>query len=580
MTATAVEDRLRDRLTELSGDGAPAPRSTAAEMIRAARQANVSEPTLLRAVAGALGIAYVESLAAYATSADFVADVPISFARRHGVLGLIAPDEDGRITIAVGGVEHLRQVEILSRFLGRPATPILAPAAVVAAAINAAYQQRTGQAQEVIDRLDATDRDDVLRAVRAMDGREDLLDVAARAPVIKLVNLILFEAARADASDVHVQPYEDHLAIRTRIDGVLYDTFSLPRSVQDEVISRLKVMGRMNIAEKRLAQDGRATVQIGDRVIDLRIASLPTSFGERVVVRLLDKSSRLYELHEIGMDPLTLARFQRLLAAEHGLVLVTGPTGSGKTTTLYSALGRINTAEKNVLTLEDPIEYQLTGVSQTQVSERKGMTFASGLRNVLRQDPDVIMVGEIRDRETATMAIQSSLTGHLVFSTLHTNDAASAVTRLLDLGIEPYLVASSLVGVLAQRLVRRVCPRCAAPRVPDEPELRWLGVARDAAAQMRRGGGCDACRRTGYRGRVGAFELIVIDEALRALIQSRATASEVKAAAVRAGTRTLRDDGIAKVLAGMTTVSEVERVTAEPGQDVEPIVDASIDPSP
>jgi general secretion pathway protein E len=395
-------------------------------------------------------------------------------------------------------------------------------------------------------------------------AREDLLDNASRAPVIKLVNLMLFEAAKSSASDVHIQPYEERLMVRTRVDGVLYDAFALPKHVQEEVVSRVKVMGRMNIAEKRLAQDGRATVQIGDRVVDLRIASLPTSYGERVVIRLLDKSARLYELAEIGMDALTLRRFQELVSVEHGLVLVTGPTGSGKSTTLYAALKRINSKEKNVLTLEDPIEYQLEGISQTQVSDKKGMTFASGLRSVLRQDPDVIMVGEIRDRETATMAIQSSLTGHLVFSTLHTNDAASAVTRLLDLGIEPYLVASSVVGVMAQRLVRRICEQCAAPFTPDEAELAWLGVSAEAARGMRKGRGCAACRGTGYRGRVGTFELLTMDERVRKLIQARATAAEIKDAGVAAGMRTLRDDGVAKVLAGVTTTSEVERVTMRP----------------
>jgi general secretion pathway protein E len=331
------------------------------------------------------------------------------------------------------------------------------------------------------------------------------------------------------------------------------------------VVSRIKVMGRMNIAEKRLPQDGRATVSVGRRAIDLRIATLPTSKGERVVLRLLDKGARLYELPELGMDVRTLAQFEQLITLEHGLILVTGPTGSGKTTTLYSALNRINGKEKNVLTLEDPIEYELEGVSQTQVSYKKGMTFASGLRSVLRQDPDVIMVGEIRDLETATMAIQSSLTGHLVFSTLHTNDAATAVTRLLDLGIEPYLASSSLVGVLAQRLVRRVCPACAVAYEPSEEDLQWLNIEPPRANRLRRGTGCTQCRHTGYRGRLGAFELLVLDENLRRLITARATASELKAATVAAGMRTLRQDGIRQILAGVTTIAEVERVTMSSG---------------
>jgi general secretion pathway protein E len=500
----------------------------------------------------------VEGLGVFVPSADFLARVPIAFARQHKLLGLIG--EDGKLVLALGDEAELEQVQIVGRFLGRAVLPVLCPADVVLAAINDAYQTRTGQAQAVIDRLD---RGSVLEEVRRMGagGREDLLDNASRAPVIKLVNLMLFEAAKANASDVHVQPYEERLVVRTRIDGVLYDSFTLPKSVQEEVVSRVKVMGRMNIAEKRLAQDGRATVQIGDRVVDLRIASLPTSFGERVVIRLLDKSRRLFDLAEIGMDPTTLAGFSELIGIEHGLILVTGPTGSGKSTTLYAALRRMNSKEKNILTLEDPIEYQLEGISQTQVSDKKGMTFASGLRSVLRQDPDVIMVGEIRDRETATMAIQSSLTGHLVFSTLHTNDAASAVTRLLDLGIEPYLVASSVVGVLAQRLVRRVCSGCARAHRAGTAELEWLGVPAERTLGMREGAGCGVCRNTGFRGRVGIFELLKMDERVRGLIQNRATAAEIKEAAVGAEMRTLREDGVEKVLAGVTTAGEIERVT-------------------
>jgi general secretion pathway protein E len=515
-------------------------------------------------------VRFLQTLDDFAPLADFVTSVPIAFARRHRILALT--DDRGRELLAIGDPASLEQIQIVSRFLNRALDPILVPSDVVLAAINDAYQKRTGQAQAMIETLD---RNEVLDELHRLSSREDLLDNASRAPVIKLVNLILFEAVKAGASDVHVQPYEDRLMLRTRIDGVLYDNFQLPKNVQEEVISRVKVMGRMNIAEKRLAQDGRATVQVGDRMIDLRIASLPTSFGERIVVRLLDKSARLYELSDLGMDAVSLVRFRKLISAEHGLILVTGPTGSGKSTTLYAALKQINSKEKNVITLEDPIEYQLDGISQTQVSDKKGMTFASGLRSVLRQDPDVIMVGEIRDRDTATMAIQSALTGHLVFSTLHTNDAASAVTRLLDLGIEPYLVASSLVAVLAQRLVRRVCADCGKEYAPTASELRWLGVDASRASNLRLGAGCAVCRHTGYRGRLGTFEMIVIDEGIRRLIQSRATASEIRDAAIRSGTRLLRDDGIEKILAGITTTSEVERVTAQPDDESSTASEAS-----
>jgi general secretion pathway protein E len=514
-----------------------------------------------------LGLTVVESLGGREPSAEFVERIPIHFARQHGVLGLAG--ENGKLSVAVSDSSFPAAwdaLQVVSRFLSRPVQPLIAPAALVSAAINEAYERRTGQAQTFVHSIEISrgSARDVLRQhaeewqqLRA--GRDDLLDVAGRAPTIKLVNLALFEAVQARASDVHLQPYEDTLILRMRIDGVLHDALQLPKRMQEELISRIKVMGRMNIAEKRLPQDGRATVQVGDRAIDLRIATLPTSFGERVVIRLLDKSSRLYNLAELGMESAPFAHFRRLISADHGLILVTGPTGSGKTTTLYAALQEINQRERNILTLEDPIEYQLPGVSQTQVSEKKGMTFASGLRSVLRQDPDIIMIGEIRDRETAVMAIQSALTGHLVFSTLHTNDAAGAVARLLDLGIEPYLLASSLAGVLAQRLVRRVCPDCASAAPADDLErLNATSMLSDRVVITR---GCSACRQTGYRGRLGIFELLLVDDAVRKQIQATSTASEINAAARSSGMASLREDGVAKVRAGVTTVDEVLRVT-------------------
>ena len=508
-------------------------------------------------------------------SAEFVEKVPIRFARRHGILGLAA--DAGPMPVAIGGLEALESLETVCRFLGRSAVAVLAPPERIVRAINAAYQKRSGQAENLIRKLvvdeggpAGLDRDSVLAEVRGLAGREDLLDVASRAPVIKLVNLVLFEAVKLQASDVHIQPYEERLVVRLRIDGVLFDAFDVPKSLQDEVVSRVKVMGRMDIAEKRLPQDGRATAQVGDRVIDLRIATLPTRFGERAVIRLLDKSANLYSLGEVGMDPATVTRFRQLIRVEHGIVLVTGPTGSGKTTTLYAALREIDSTRRNVLTLEDPIEYGLDGVSQTQVSDKKGMTFAGGLRSVLRQDPDVIMVGEIRDRETATMAIQSALTGHLVFSTLHTNDAPSAVTRLLDLGVEPYLLASSIIGVLAQRLVRKVCGECGAATEASTDQSLSLGLPPMAAHEMsglRQGQGCDVCRQTGYRGRVGIFELMAVESSVRRLIMKRSSAAKIASASVRNGMRTLRQDGVAKVLSGITTCDEVLRVTSGAAED-------------
>ncbi|MCX5647506.1 MAG: ATPase, T2SS/T4P/T4SS family [Planctomycetota bacterium] len=524
-----------------------------------ARLAGIDGDVVAGATADALGLPYLESLAGLAPDAGFLARVPIAFARRHGVLGLAG--KDGVALAAIADLAQWLQVQVLGKVLGGVLVPVLAPRAEILRAIGAAYELQTGQAQRVIEQLDEAQ---VLREVNEAVRSEDLLDVASRAPVIKLVNLVLFEAVKRRASDVHIQPLEDRLAVRFRLDGVLYDVFDPPRALHPEIVSRIKVMGGMNIAEQRLAQDGRATVEVGHRVVDLRIATLPTHLGERVVIRLLDKSARLYTLDELGMAPHVLVEFRRLIHTDHGIILVAGPTGSGKTTTLYAALQEINAKELNILTLEDPIEYRLEGISQTQVSDKKGMTFASGLRHVLRQDPDIIMVGEIRDAETARMAIQSALTGHLVFSTLHTNDAAGAVARLLDLGAEPYLMASSLLAVLAQRLVRRVCTQCrTAHDIAEEEHHEWSRVAgqRELPERLYHGSGCEACLGTGYRERVGVFELLTVTEPIQELVLGHAKSSSIKAAALAEGMTTLRADGLAKAVVGATTLEEVVRVT-------------------
>jgi general secretion pathway protein E len=509
----------------------------------------------LAAWAERLEVPVLSTLSGRTAAASFVKQIPIGFARRNLVLGL-AGNDDQSLDVAIANISRWQVLDVISRHLDRDVNPILVPDTEVLAAVNRAYEQKSDEAQSLVSGME---REEIIRELEASVSCEDLLDSSGRPPVIKLVNSILFEAIRARASDVHVQPLEDALIIRQRIDGVLLDALSVPKDFQDEVISRLKVLGKMNIAEKRLPQDGRASVQVGDRLIDLRIASLPTSYGERVVVRFLDKSSRLYTLTELGMDDDTLSRFRRLIKREHGMILVTGPTGSGKSTTLYAALQEINSKDLNVLTLEDPIEYQLKGISQTQVNEKKGMTFAKGLRNILRQDPDIIMVGEIRDSETAEMAIQSSLTGHLVFSTLHTNDAASAITRLLDLGIEPFLVASSVVAVVAQRLVRRICLEC---RESQSSDNGYSGSF-SGIAETFRGRGCESCRYTGYAGRIGLFELMEVTDSIRDLIQKRANAAQIRDEAIRLGMRLLADDGKRRVQNGTTTIEEVIRVTTE-----------------
>jgi general secretion pathway protein E len=488
----------------------------------------------------------------------FVQRFPIGFARQHGVVALLGEVDEPVVVIA--GPDDWSAFDTVNRVLGIHAPPLFAAREEILGAINSVYEQGRLQPDVMLDSIGS---DDAASKLKQLEARDDLLATDGQAPVVELVNLILLDAVKGAASDIHFQPYRETLVVRYRIDGVLFDAHTVPKSLQDEVLSRIKVLGKMDIAEKRLPQDGRATVTVGERVIDLRIASLPGSYGERIVLRLLDKSTRVYSLSEVGMDEEIQARVRELIALEHGLILLTGPTGSGKTTTLYAALQEINTRDRNVLTLEDPIEYDIEGISQTQINVKKGLTFASGLRNVLRQDPDIIMVGEIRDHETAVMAIQSALTGHLVFSTLHTNDAASAVTRLLDLGIEPYLVSSSLLAVLAQRLLRKVCSKCAIEKDMSAEERAQLGLAADAnvALRYRAGPGCPACRNTGFRGRVAICELLRVDESIRRTIQLRASAADIRDAAVQAAMRLLRDDGIEKVLAGITTPSEVARVT-------------------
>jgi len=524
--------------------------------VAAARLHGVGPELENKAVARLLNVPLLDSLSDLAPWPEFVNRTPISYCRQNQVIGL--QTTDGRPTVAVTGIDAWQHVDMVSRWMKTAVQAVIAPVAEIQAAVNRSYEQQTDQTNALLDDI-AVDGD---ATFAELVQRDDLLDSGDRAPVIRLVNSLLFEAVRAKSSDIHIQPREHEVAVRMRIDGVLFDIHKLPKQIQEEVITRMKVLGKMNIAEKRLPQDGRATVKVGQRAIDLRIASMPTSHGERVVIRLLDKSAKMYTLEELGMDEISLQRFRSVIHQEHGLILVTGPTGSGKSTTLYSALQELNTDERNAVTLEDPIEYELDGISQTQINTRKGMTFASGLRSVLRQDPDIIMLGEIRDHETAVMAIQSSLTGHMVFSTLHTNDAPSAVTRLLDLGIEPYLASSSLLAVLAQRLVRRICPDCRVVVTTTAAERASIGLP-DDVAQVYRGEGCDSCRGTGYQGRFGVFELLMIDEDVQQCIQRQATAAEIRDLGIKQGMRPMRLDGLQKVIAGKTTIEEVARVTVD-----------------
>lgn len=390
-----------------------------------------------------------------------------------------------------------------------------------------------------------------------------LKDLASEAPIIKLVNLLITRAVEGRASDIHIEPFDDELKVRYRIDGILHDVESAPKRLQAAIVSRIKIMAKLNIAERRLPQDGRIRLKVGDREIDFRVSTIPVLYGESVVMRILRKEGIVIDLDLLGFPAETLSGFNQLITKPNGIILVTGPTGSGKTTTLYGALDKINSPDKKIITVEDPVEYQLKGVNQIQVKPQIDLTFANTLRHIVRQDPDIIMIGEIRDLETAEIAIQSALTGHLVFSTLHTNDAPSAITRLIDMGVENFLLSSTIRGILAQRLVRVLCPSCREvdPSAADREEIALLGIGSDMT--LYRGRGCEQCSFTGYYGRSGIFELLPVDEEIRSLILQNADANELRQAAVKRGMRTLLKDGSEKIKAGMTTLSEVLRVTQE-----------------
>ncbi|MBW2014632.1 MAG: type II secretion system ATPase GspE, partial [Deltaproteobacteria bacterium] len=428
-------------------------------------------------------------------------------------------------------------------------------------AINISYDLSRDSAEQLVQDME----EDSSAIISEIEEKADLLDDISDAPIIKLVNHIISQSVKARASDIHMEPYRDSFKVRYRVDGILYDLLSPPKWVQPALISRIKVMAKMNIAEKRLPQDGRFDVKIGNQEIDVRISTIPTSFGERLVLRLLDKSGSLISFSDLGLASDKLDLLENLVRFPNGIMLVTGPTGSGKTTTLYAILSSINIPDINIITIEDPVEYQIKGISQIQVNPKINLTFAAGLRSIVRQDPDVILVGEIRDRETAEIAVQSALTGHLVFSTLHTNDSASAITRLVDIGVEPFLISSSVLAVVAQRLVRVLCRNCKQPYTPDNSTLKSIGITPDQFQEttIYRANGCENCFHTGYRGRTGIFEIMLLDSSLKSLILTTYDSSQIKNAALNLNMVTLRQDGIQKVLRGISTIEEIIRVTQQ-----------------
>jgi general secretion pathway protein E len=491
-----------------------------------------------------------------------VSKVPIAFYRQQKVFPIAFTN--GGVKVAVSDPLNLQPLDDLAVFLGVPVEPVLSSERELMAAINRFFDRETGSTEQVMQDLEGEDLGAIANEIEETD---DLLDLASEAPVIRLVNSILTQAVRARASDIHIEPFERELKVRYRIDGLLYNTLTPPRRLQAAISSRIKVMANLNIAERRLPQDGRIRIRVGEKDVDIRVSVVPIAYGERIVLRLLDKTSVLLGLEEIGMSEETYGKYSRLIKRSNGIILVTGPTGSGKTTTLYATLNKINAPELNMITIEDPIEYQLNGIGQIQVNPRIDLTFANGLRSILRQDPDIIMVGEIRDRETAEIAIQSSLTGHLVFSTLHTNDAAGAVTRLLDMGVEAFLVSSSVIAIIAQRLVRVICRQCRESYRPDLSLVKEIGLDRSSELPFDgffyRGKGCAACFQTGYRGRSGIYELLIIDDNIRSLIMSGADSNVIKRKGVEQGMITLLRDGVDKIVKGVTTVDEVLRVTQE-----------------
>lgn len=521
----------------------------------------VTEEQLLGAFSRSLGIPYLATLDDCRVPNDFVQKVPVQFARNHNLVAI--GQENGTLRVATCSPLEINPMDDLSSLLGAEVEPVLSPRGEIANLISRAYKAKADVVDEALG--DFQD-EDIVGLTKEIEESEDLLDMANKAPIIKLINMILFQALKMRASDIHLQPFEDRIQIRYRIDGILYDMEAPPKKVQEAIISRIKVMGKMDIAERRLPQDGSTSIRLGDSDVDIRISSVPTLHGERIVMRLLDKGARLYDLEEIGFTERDLETFVKFIDYPNGILFVTGPTGSGKTTTLYSALKRINAAELNIMTIEDPIEYQLAGISQIQVSNKKGLTFASGLRSLLRQDPDVMMVGEVRDVETARIAIQAAQTGHLVFSTLHTNDAAGAITRMLDIGIEPYLVSSSVICVMAQRLVRLICQECREgtdATEDDRKKMRAVGLDPDRlpGGKLWKGRGCEACFGTGFTGRTGIYEIMPIDEIVRNQIMDRVGSNTIKKASVERGMKTLRMDGIEKVIKGQTTLDEILKVT-------------------
>jgi type IV pilus assembly protein PilB len=523
----------------------------------------ITERDLAKAIAQQWELPYTE-LGEDTINPDAVKMLPPYMAKRHGVLAVDRRHD--HLVVAMPDPSNVVAIDDIRLLTGLNVEIIIASPEDIAR-LHSKFGTVAQDLDEMLkaqlgDKVDAEVVEDV-----SVDASEELTvdrlrSMTEEAPVVRIVNQVITQAIKAGASDIHIEPHRKDVKVRFRVDGLLQDIMAPPKAVQAALISRVKILASLDIAERRLPQDGHIHMKVDGKELDFRVSTLPTVLGEKIVIRILDSGKTKAPLDKIGMPADVLETWIRLVEKPYGMLIVTGPTGSGKTTTLYTSLERINTPERNIVSVEDPVEYQIPRVNQVQVNIKAGLTFASGLRSILRQDPDVVLIGEIRDRETAQIAVQASMTGHLVLATLHTNDAPGAATRLADMGVEPFLVTASLIGVLAQRLVRVICPTCKEAYIPPPEALRRLGLdpERHANLELHRGRGCDGCRKTGYRGRTGVYELMVMNDRLRALVLAGSSADQIRAAAREDGMRTLRDDGVQKVMEGITTVEELLRV--------------------
>lgn len=521
----------------------------------------VDEEQILTALGEQYNVPFVPELGDEVEAA-LTTKVPISFIREYH---MVPYKRNGTgFLVAVNDPVNLLPLDDLRLLLGGPVSPVLCRKSEIQKIIDGYFEQQSENAADMIDSITMSEKEgDKYKNLESAGSERDLLDLANEAPIIKLINLVITGAVKERASDIHIEPFEKEVRVRYRIDGVLYEKFAVPRGQQAAVISRVKIMADLNIAEHRLPQDGRIKIRLSGKEIDIRVSVIPVAHGERVVMRILEKGSFLFSLEHLGMEEKDRTQLDKIIQSSHGIFLVTGPTGSGKSTTLYAALQRVNSPDKNIITVEDPIEYQLEGIGQIQVAPKIGLTFAAGLRSILRQDPDIILIGEIRDMETAEMAVQASLTGHLVFSTLHTNDSAGAITRLVNMGIEPFLVTSSTIAIQAQRLVRRICDGCREPYTPELETWRELGIEPPSKDKqiLYKAVGCKKCSDRGYKGRTGIFELLLMTPRIQEMALQGVDSNHIKREARKFGMRTLREDGAHRAMLGLTSAEEILRVT-------------------